>query len=107
MSLTLIDNVLNGSIKLSEMTKKKLTNLHRVSVANGDFSGIKIATNNVTGIYNYNEHQPYWLLNNFFDPVWYMKIKNGDKRPFCKTIEWDSVILNDSWKLQYKTHSRC
>ncbi|WP_341661044.1 integrase [Vibrio sp.] len=104
MSLTLIDNVLNGSIKLSEMTKEELTNLHRVSVANGDFRALKIATNNVTGIYNYNERQPYWLLNNFFDPVWYIEIKNGDKRPFCKTIEWDSVILNDGLKLTDTKH---
>ncbi|MFD2015982.1 hypothetical protein ACFSJQ_09885 [Vibrio olivae] len=104
MSLTLIDNVVNGSLKLSEMTKEELTNLHEFSVANGDFRALKIATNNVTGLYDYNERKPYWLLNDFMDPIWYIEIQNGNEKPFCKKIEWDVVILDDGLQLTNIKH---
>ncbi|OZS42684.1 hypothetical protein [Photobacterium sanguinicancri] len=103
MSVKLIESIVNESRTLSELTKDELWSLHDASVANGDFRALKVATNSVTGIYDYKETNPYWLLNDFSASTWYIEIKdNGNTYP--RTIDWSSVTLSDNLKLTASRH---
>lgn len=104
MSLALINSIVSGSKTLSELTKDQLIELHDASVVNKNFSALKIATNNVTGLYDYKDRKPYWLLNDFVDPIWRLEIKD-DSKIYPKVIEWDSVTLDDGFKLTHPKHA--
>jgi hypothetical protein len=103
MSLTLVEDILDGSTTISELTKDELLELREYAFASGDHCIFRVVSNNVTGIYDYNEHAPYWLLNVFSDSIWNIEIKDNDKT-FKKEINWDTVILDDGLKLTNPKH---
>jgi len=88
---------------LSDLTEIELWSLHQTSVDNGDFRVLKLATNNVTGIYDYEEQKPYWLLNDFPASTWNIEIKDNDKT-FTRTIDWSAVAFADNSKLTEPRH---
>ncbi|SGY93168.1 Site-specific recombinase, phage integrase family domain protein [Moritella viscosa] len=103
MSVKLIESIVNESTTLSKLTKDELWSLHEASVANGDFRALKVATNGVTGIYDYKEQKPYWLLSDFPASTWHIEIKDNDKT-YERTIEWSAVTLSDGLKLTDQKH---
>ncbi|MEZ8189617.1 integrase [Vibrio sp. 1F279] len=104
MSLKLIDNIVDGSRVLSELTKEELIELQNTSIVSGDFRALKVVSNNVTGIYNYNDRKPYWLLDEFEAPTWNLKFID-DKKIITKTIEWEAVTLDDGLQLTNLRHA--
>ncbi len=72
-------------------------------VVNGEFESLKLLTNAVTGIYDYDEHSPYWLESGFIDPVWVISFK-GDSQKIKKTINWGEVTLYDGRRLTDNKH---
>ncbi|AZG74811.1 integrase [Shewanella livingstonensis] len=105
MSIKLIESIVNKSKTLSAFTSDELRGLYKFSVENSDFRALKVAVNNVTGIYDYNELKPYWLLNDFSASKWYIEIKDNGII-YKRTIDWDAVTLNDNLKLTDPRHSR-
>jgi len=103
MSIELIKGIVNESKMLSELTKDELWSVHKASIANSDFRALKMVTNNVTGIYDYEEKNPYWLLNEFPAPTWYIEIKDNGKT-YKRTIDWNAVTLKDNLKLTAPKH---
>lgn len=103
MYLKLIENIVNESKTLSELTRDELWSLHEASVANGDFRALKVATNSVTGIYDYKEQKPYWLLNDFTAFTWSIEIKDNGKT-YKRTIDWSAVTLSDNLQLTHPKH---
>lgn len=97
MSIKLVHSVISGKKSIFEIINEVDT-LIKSSIANGDFSALKYITNEFSGIYDYDGKSPYWLLSDFTAPIW--KIQSNTK----KTIDWDSVILDDGEKLTSEKH---
>jgi hypothetical protein len=89
---------------LSDLTEDELWSLHQASIENGDFRALKVATNNVTGIYDYEEQKPYWLLSEFSSNTWHIEIKDNSKK-YVRTIDWSAVTLTDNYKLTDPKHA--
>ncbi|TQL30720.1 hypothetical protein FB443_11057 [Vibrio crassostreae] len=106
MSLKLIDAIANGDKALSKMTKEELIEMHHTSIARGDFRALRITTNEFTGLYDYDDHKPYWLCSDFKAPVWQIVINRGEgKKPFYLTFDWQAVVLDDGYPLTDPSHS--
>lgn len=101
MSLTLIKSIVNGDKKLSDVSGEELRDVISASVVNSDFSALKILTNYYTGIYEYDEHKPYWLQSDFSAPQWMLSLRKTDT-----TIEWSSVTLDDGLNLTHPKHEK-
>lgn len=104
MSLKLIDNIVEGVTPLSNLTKEELIELKNISISSGDFRALKLISNNVTGIYNYNDRKPYWLLDEFDAPTWNLKFIDNEKT-LTKTIKWEAVTLYDGLQLTDPKHA--
>lgn len=103
MSLKLIQSVAKNSDSFFELSESDKHFVIQQSIVNGDFSALEGVANLFTGIYDYDEHNPYWLESEFTDPIWQIKIPY--KSDFIeKTINWESVILDDGEKLTNKKH---
>ncbi|MBB1323281.1 hypothetical protein ACRN9C_17330 [Shewanella frigidimarina] len=100
----LIECIVNKSKTLSELTNAELKELYNASIENNDFRALRIATNNVTGIYDYDERKPYWLLNDFIAPQWHIEIKDNGTS-YKRFIDWSAVTLSDGKKLTHSSHS--
>ncbi|MUK79020.1 integrase [Aliivibrio fischeri] len=94
-SIVLDHSLLNG---LSAETLEDIINL---SVANDDYRALDIITNIHTGIYGYDDRQPEWLESSFPENKWVLTF---GKIP--KTIDWDTVYLDDGKKLTDKKHQK-
>ncbi|WP_054201517.1 hypothetical protein [Pseudoalteromonas undina] len=88
---------------MSDLTEDELWSLHQASINNGDFRVLKLATNNVTGIYDYEEQKPYWLLSEFPSNTWHIEIKDNSKT-FTRTIDWSAVSFADNSLLTDQRH---
>lgn len=96
MSLKLIESIVDGNRTLSELTQDELRELNNDSVANRDFRALRIATNQFTGLYDYDDSKPYWLCSDFRAPVWEIEVNMGEgKRKWKAKFDWQSVILDD------------
>ncbi|MGR6860217.1 integrase [Aliivibrio salmonicida] len=106
MSLKLINAIADGEITLSELTKEDLVEMSYASVANCDFRALRIAANEFTGLYNYDDHKPYWLCSDFKAPLWKIEINIGEgKEPMNLTIDWQAVVLDDRKPLTSPCHA--
>lgn len=97
MPLKLITSIINGEKSIYELSPHEADTLIENAVANGDFTAFQYVTNRFSGLYNY-EDKPYWLLSNFDAPYWEIQLNHK------KTIDWDSVILDDGEKLTNEKH---
>ncbi|EDM67817.1 site-specific recombinase, phage integrase family domain protein [Moritella sp. PE36] len=104
MSLKLIESIANASTTLSELTKEDLKSVADVSVANGDFRALEVITNSFTNIYDYDEHNPYWLESKFSSFTWHIKLIIN-KKVIRRVIDWDAVILSNGSKLTSKDNA--
>lgn len=101
MSLTLIESIAIGDKKLSDVSGDELRRVIDASIANSNFSALKVLTNHYTDIYQYNEHKPCWLQSDFFEPVWALNLRKK-----TTTIEWSSVIMDDGLRLTHTKHEK-
>lgn len=101
MSLTLIKSISNNEKKLSDISGEELEEIIRISLANSDFSALKALTNHYTGIYDYDEHNPYWLKSDFSAPTWVLSLRKSEL-----IIEWSAVTLDDGLNLTHPKHQR-
>lgn len=99
--LKLVEDIVNGRKKLTELDNATLSQVIDASVANSDFRALEVLTNHYTGIYNYDDRQPYWLKSNFDDPTWVINFGGKDK-----VIKWDSIILDDDLNLTSLKHQK-
>ena len=100
MSLTLVDAIANDEKTLSQLSKNELIELRKTSIANGDFRALRIAINQFTGLYDHDDHNPYWLVSDFSAPLWQLEINCGkEKKPIEITFDWQSVVLEDGKRL--------
>lgn len=97
--LRLIEDIVNGQKKLTELDNTVLLQLIDASVVNEDFRALENLTNHYTGIYDYNDKQPYWLKSDFEAPIWVVNFGGKDK-----FIKWNSIILDDDLNLTSPKH---
>lgn len=106
MSLKLINTIVDGERTLSDLTKEELVEMHDASIANGDFRALRIAANQFTGLYDYDDHKPYWLHSDFEAPLWQIEINIGEsKKPRYLTFDWQAVVLDDGKRLTDPCHA--
>ncbi|XNS81068.1 integrase [Vibrio cyclitrophicus] len=105
MSLKLINVIADGEKTLSELTKEELVEMHYTSIANGDFRALRVAANQFTGLYDYDD-KPYWLCSDFEAPKWQIEIYRGKGKHLHRvTFDWQAVVLNDGKRLTEPCHT--
>lgn len=91
------------STSFFDLSKEEKEAVIQESVKNGNFSALEMVTNTFCGIYDYDEHQPYWLESDFQSHLWLIKLEvQGNVREKC--IRWDNIILADGEKLTSTKH---
>lgn len=103
MSLKLVKEIVKGSVSFFNLSKKEQSAVIYASVSNGDFSALEEITNSFSGIYDYDEHKPYWLKSDFTDFHWKIEIEIGGTL-IEKSIPWDTIVLDDEEKLTSTKH---
>lgn len=104
MSLELVKDIAAGSTSFFDLSKDKKNAVIQSSISNGDFSALEVVTNAFSGIYDYDEHKPYWLKSEFSAPHWEIEIE-VKRKLIKKSIPWDTIILDDGKKLTNTVHS--
>lgn len=103
MSLELVKDIAAGSASFFDLSKEKQSAVIQASVSNGDFSALEVVTNSFSGIYDYDDHKPYWLKSDFTDPHWEIEIEVNGKL-VKKSIPWNTIVLEDDEKLTSTKH---
>lgn len=103
MSLKLIDTIVNDRVALSGLSPSQFDNVLKTSIEIGDMRVLNILLNHFTGLYDFDERKPYWLLNDFTAPVWELDLGN-DREHGRVTIKWNSVTLSDGELLTSQKH---
>lgn len=99
IKITILDQIVSGTVDFNKLGKDQKDAIINLSVANNDFRALYKITNEVTGIYDYDEHKPYWLDNFFHDDVWKIKLLKNDK-----LLLWNEIVLDDGEKLTTPKH---
>jgi hypothetical protein len=104
MSTSLIKSIISGSTVFSNLSEAEKMSIYDTSIASNDPMVLEFLTNSFTGIYDYNVYKPYWLLSDFYAPIWHIEIKDNGKI-FKRVIDWSSTTLSDNLRLTDKRHA--
>lgn len=99
MSFKLIETITSKKKHISELSQEEGLALIKTSIFNDDFRALQVITNEVTGIFDYDEHKPYWLNSTFHEDCWSLTIDSWNKQ-----IRFDDVVLSDGEKLTSDKH---
>lgn len=101
--MKLVNNT-SQSIDISLPVEEQLECVNSL-VSGGDFTFLFDNVNSVTGLYDYDDYNPYWLKSNFEDATWEIELRvNNNVQK--KTIDWGAVTLYDGLKLTSPEHER-
>ncbi|SGY89062.1 hypothetical protein [Moritella viscosa] len=95
----LFNKIVSKELYFEELSIEKQESIIQLTVASRDFSALEFLTNSLTGIFNYDDREPYWLERNFNDDIWVMKLSKKEK-----IINWNEPILDDGERLTSKNH---
>lgn len=95
----LFNKIVSEELYFEELSTEKQESIIQLAVASRDFSALESLTNRLTGIFNYDDREPYWLESNFNDDIWVMKLSKVEK-----IINWNEPILDDGERLTSKNH---
>lgn len=97
----LIEDIVLDHSKLNGISIQLYNKIINFSVVNNDYRVLDIIVNMHTGIYDFNEIKPDWLESDFYESVWVMKFGI-----YSKTINWDTIYLDDGKRLTDKKHQK-
>ncbi len=95
----LLEQVADGVSSFQELENEQQSDIIQLSLVSGDFRALQRLTNELTGIYEYDEYKPYWLQSDFEDDVWIIRLGKEDN-----ILSWRDVILDDGEKLTSSKH---
>ncbi|HGS5668028.1 TPA: integrase [Vibrio parahaemolyticus] len=102
MSLKLVIDE-SGKKVAKNLSKEDLVGLRDNAVANGDISAINPIINAFTGIYEYNDNNPWWLKSDFYSSIWVLYF--GDGKGLGEiVINWGEIHLSDDLTLASPKH---
>lgn len=110
--LKLVEEIVDGSKQFEDLDGQGLDQLIQASVVYGNYNALQKLTNIYTGIYDYSDRQPWWLLSDFDDEVWLIDFADDKKRAKkksntkAKELDWSAVYLNDGEVLTATKHRK-
>jgi len=110
--LSLVRDIVDGDKSFKDLNAEELKSLIQVSVVNGDYRALQELTNIYTGVYDYCDRKPWWLISNFDDDVWLIDFTDEERKTKKKSntkpkeIHWGAAYLDDGKPLTAPEHRK-